>query len=156
MLIFKSNLLGEVQVFAVPAGPQCPPREIWNAQPFLFLKIRGVSLLSFVGITYPTALPRAIIRILSSPLELKASFRSLVEKILRDPVGIRTQDPQLRRLLLYPAELPDHPLMDLVSFSQASSTRSFTYGSATQNIMHGHTPTQFADAKVRFFSEPHK
>ena len=27
---------------------------------------------------------------------------------LRDPVGIRTQDPQLRRLLLYPAELPDH------------------------------------------------
>ena len=25
-----------------------------------------------------------------------------------DPVGIRTQDPQLRRLLLYPAELPNH------------------------------------------------
>ena len=25
----------------------------------------------------------------------------------RDPVGIRTQDPQLRRLLLYPAELQD-------------------------------------------------
>ena len=25
----------------------------------------------------------------------------------RDPAGIRTQDPQLRRLLLYPAELPD-------------------------------------------------
>ena len=24
-----------------------------------------------------------------------------------DPVGIRTQDPQLRRLLLYPTELPD-------------------------------------------------
>ena len=24
-----------------------------------------------------------------------------------DPVGTRTQDPQLRRLLLYPAELPD-------------------------------------------------
>ena len=43
----------------------------------------------------------------------------------RDPVGIRTQDPQLRRLLLYPAELPDHPLMDFPSFSQASSTRSF-------------------------------
>ena len=58
------------------------------------------------------ALPRAIIRILSSSLKLKASFRSLVEKSLRDPVGIRTQDPQLRRLLLYPAELPDHPLMD--------------------------------------------
>ena len=28
----------------------------------------------------------------------------------RDRAGIRTQDPQLRRLLLYPAELPDHPL----------------------------------------------
>ena len=27
-----------------------------------------------------------------------------------DPVGIRTQDPQLRRLLLYPAELPDRTL----------------------------------------------
>lgn len=26
-----------------------------------------------------------------------------------DSVGVRTQDPQLRRLLLYPAELPDHP-----------------------------------------------
>ena len=25
-----------------------------------------------------------------------------------DPAAIRTQDPQLRRLLLYPAELPDH------------------------------------------------
>ena len=29
-----------------------------------------------------------------------------------DPVGIRTQDPQLRRLLLYPAELPDHSHSD--------------------------------------------
>ena len=134
-------------------------------QPNPFLTSRTESELSFArwensswsGWDYISlALPRAIIRILSSPLELKASFRSLVEKILRDPVGIRTQDPQLRRLLLYPAELPDHPLMDLVSFSQASSTRSFTYGSATQNIMHGHMPTQFADAKVRFFSEPHK
>ena len=26
-----------------------------------------------------------------------------------DSVGIRTQDPQLRRLLLYPTELPNHP-----------------------------------------------
>ena len=26
---------------------------------------------------------------------------------LRDSVGIRTQDPQLRRLLLYPTELPN-------------------------------------------------
>ena len=27
--------------------------------------------------------------------------------VVSDPVGIRTRDPQLRRLLLYPAELPD-------------------------------------------------
>ena len=27
-----------------------------------------------------------------------------------DPVGIRTRDPQLRRLLLYPAELPDQTI----------------------------------------------
>ena len=30
-------------------------------------------------------------------------------EVFRDRAGIRTQDPQLRRLLLYPAELPDHP-----------------------------------------------
>ena len=29
--------------------------------------------------------------------------------LVRDSVGIRTQDPQLRRLLLYPTELPNHP-----------------------------------------------
>ena len=29
--------------------------------------------------------------------------------ILSDPGGIRTHDPQLRRLLLYPTELPDLP-----------------------------------------------
>ena len=34
------------------------------------------------------------------------AFCDLVN-IVGDPVGIRTQDPQLRRLLLYPAELPD-------------------------------------------------
>ena len=31
-----------------------------------------------------------------------------------DPVGIRTQDPQLRRLLLYPAELPDRSVSGAV------------------------------------------
>ena len=30
-----------------------------------------------------------------------------------DRAGIRTQDPQLRRLLLYPTELPDRPCMHL-------------------------------------------
>ena len=34
--------------------------------------------------------------------KLSVSFRSS-----SDPSGIRTHDPQLRRLLLYPAELPD-------------------------------------------------
>lgn len=28
-------------------------------------------------------------------------------EVLCDPGGIRTHDPQLRRLLLYPTELPD-------------------------------------------------
>ena len=53
------------------------------------------------------------------PLLTKASFRrrvtarkkrpTCVERFCfgRDSVGIRTQDPQLRRLLLYPAELPN-------------------------------------------------
>ena len=31
--------------------------------------------------------------------------------LLRDSVGIRTQDPQLRRLLLYPTELPNQATM---------------------------------------------
>ena len=41
-----------------------------------------------------------------------------------DPVGIRTQDPQLRRLLLYPAELPDHlfRLQRYGFFSKCGST----------------------------------
>ena len=30
-----------------------------------------------------------------------------------DRAGIRTQDPQLRRLLLYPAELPDRPYLHI-------------------------------------------
>ena len=33
--------------------------------------------------------------------------RVLYELFSRDPGGIRTHDPQLRRLLLYPAELRD-------------------------------------------------
>ena len=32
------------------------------------------------------------------------------QRFYGDRDGIRTQDPQLRRLLLYPAELPDLPL----------------------------------------------
>ena len=38
----------------------------------------------------------------------KASHLSM--KRFRDPDWIRTNDPQLRRLMLYPAELPD-PLL---------------------------------------------
>ena len=33
-----------------------------------------------------------------------------VSSLLRDSVGIRTRDPQLRRLLLYPAELRNRPI----------------------------------------------
>ena len=32
----------------------------------------------------------------------------LITKVFSDPVWIRTKDLQLRRLLLYPAELRDH------------------------------------------------
>ena len=54
----------------------------------------------------------------------KASFRryAVSQKIaqpsvarfalFRDSVGIRTQDPQLRRLLLYPAELPNQTFLN--------------------------------------------
>ena len=37
--------------------------------------------------------------------EFKTKFKLF---FLCDPGGIRTHDPQLRRLLLYPAELRDH------------------------------------------------
>ena len=37
--------------------------------------------------------------------------------LTRDSVGIRTQDPQLRRLLLYPAELPNHPEVSSLELS---------------------------------------
>ena len=34
-----------------------------------------------------------------------------------DSVGIRTQDPQLRRLLLYPTELRNHPLFGVAKLA---------------------------------------
>lgn len=40
--------------------------------------------------------------------ETGALSPELQAQVSGDPVGIRTLDPQLRRLLLYPAELPDH------------------------------------------------
>ena len=45
-------------------------------------------------------------------LKTKATLASgfLVALCARDSGGIRTHDPQLRRLLLYPAELRNHPL----------------------------------------------
>ena len=39
----------------------------------------------------------------------KILFVSFLRIILSDSVGTRTQDPQLRRLLLYPAELRNRP-----------------------------------------------
>ena len=39
----------------------------------------------------------------------KGNRNGSLDVIFGDPAGIRTPDPQLRRLLLYPAELPDHP-----------------------------------------------
>ena len=45
---------------------------------------------------------------------LKEKKGSSSELPFRDRAGIRTQDPQLRRLLLYPAELLDHPFKNVV------------------------------------------
>ena len=42
-----------------------------------------------------------------SPVKRNLTRRTGNLKKVRDPAGIRTRDPQLRRLLLYPAELPD-------------------------------------------------
>ena len=42
-----------------------------------------------------------------SPIKRNLTRRTGNLKKVRDPAGIRTRDPQLRRLLLYPAELPD-------------------------------------------------
>ena len=50
-------------------------------------------------------------RALAGPIPHKKSATFWVALLLvRDSVGIRTQDPQLRRLLLYPAELPNQSL----------------------------------------------
>ena len=38
-----------------------------------------------------------------------------------DSVGIRTRDPQLRRLLLYPAELRNHRLKKIIPFQLAGA-----------------------------------
>ena len=42
----------------------------------------------------------------------KRPASSMPSECKRDPVGIRTQDPQLRRLLLYPTELPDRSVQN--------------------------------------------
>ena len=54
-----------------------------------------------------------IFQSLSKPRSCQVRYEKRLTRVRRillflcDPVGIRTQDPQLRRLLLYPAELPD-------------------------------------------------
>ena len=93
--------------------------------------IRGLSLCEAFSLP-----PRAIIEteanrhsadadavFCTAPSRLKASFRrsgtaqkkrmtsSYALLQFRDSVGIRTQDPQLRRLLLYPTELPNRSLL---------------------------------------------
>ena|GEM_PF-5375783 len=45
-----------------------------------------------------------------------------------DSVGIRTQDPQLRRLLLYPAELPNHPAYSAGKKKAAPANRTANIG----------------------------
>ena len=55
---------------------------------------------AFTGMEIPTACQS----------KKPAVYRQRAFSYFRDSVGIRTQDPQLRRLLLYPAELPNHPM----------------------------------------------
>ena len=55
---------------------------------------------AFTGMEFPTACQS----------KKPAVYRQRAFSYFRDSVGIRTQDPQLRRLLLYPAELPNHPM----------------------------------------------
>ena len=43
----------------------------------------------------------------SCPYGYRKALQIFIRRASCDPVGIRTQDPQLRRLLLYPTELPD-------------------------------------------------
>ena len=42
--------------------------------------------------------------------KLAGRERRVLQVFVCDPDGIRTHDPQLRRLLLYPAELPDQQI----------------------------------------------
>ena len=79
----------------------------------------------------------------SSRLYLQPFLFGIVT-VSRDPVGIRTQDPQLRRLLLYPAELPDHPLQDFVRSKTTLLPYAQTYS------------MQLATAKVALFPKPYK
>ena len=48
------------------------------------------------------------------------------KNVFRDPGGIRTHDPQLRRLLLYPAELLDLPCCK-ICFASAKVMISFYF-----------------------------
>ena len=50
-------------------------------------------------------------------------FPTVVVGLFSDPAGIRTRDPQLRRLLLYPAELPNHPC-DCKALSDSAAIRT--------------------------------
>ena len=58
--------------------------------------------------------------------------------LLCDPGGIRTHDPQLRRLLLYPAELLDLPRffepLWLVQYCFASAKLMISFYSAKFNL----------------------
>ncbi len=51
-----------------------------------------------------------------------------IQDIFCDSVGIRTRDPQLRRLLLYPAELRNQPICNLrmQSYKKITGTGTLT------------------------------
>ena len=65
--------------------------------------IYDLKQLSFLDFNVFFCLPKSGIK------KQRAINRSTDCSLFGDRAGIRTQDPQLRRLLLYPAELPDRP-----------------------------------------------
>ena len=70
---------------------------------------------------------------------LKASFQSLCPLLFCDSVGIRTQDPQLRRLLLYPTELRNQiPCIWLSSWQITRQIKHLSEKSVAKLILFSH------------------
>ena len=72
-------------------------------------------------------------------------------------VGIRTQDPQLRRLLLYPTELPDRPFCVLLCLpweSKAADAKIRVILGKTQNFLAEQSSSHSAAQHCLFTASP--